>query len=100
MLSTQRGEKKEKESDREGPGTGTAPFSISIKKKRLNICVPHLYIGVFTGRRSCFVPDRFYGGEVRGTKKINKKTLATTVCFCQLRDAAEGSREQREEGGR
>lgn len=43
------------------------------------------------------MPDRFYGGEVRGTKK--KNPWLQTVCFCQLRDAAKGSREQREEGG-
>lgn len=43
------------------------------------------------------MPDRFCGGEVRGTKK---KPWLQTVCFCQLRDAAKGSREQREEGGR
>lgn len=43
------------------------------------------------------MPDRFYGGEVRGIEK----NWLQTVCFCQLRDAAKGSRERgggREQG--
>lgn len=40
--------------------------------------------------------DWFNGSEVRGAKK---NPWLQTVCFCQLRDAAKGSREQWEEGG-
>lgn len=41
--------------------------------------------------------DWFNGSEVRGARK--KNPWLQTVCFCQLRDAAKGSREQWEEGG-
>lgn len=45
--------------------------------------------------------DGLYGSEVRRAgKKTKKKTLGYKLCFCQLRDAAKGSREQCEEGGR
>lgn len=37
--------------------------------------------------------------EARSEEQKKTNPRLQTVCFCQLRDAAKGSREQREEGG-
>lgn len=100
MLFTQRVEETESKGR---AGRWNCTFYHTIKKKRLNLCVHHLYIWVFMGRRSCFVPDRFCGGEVRGTKK-QKNNLGYKLCVfvswgMQRRDRGSSRRREGGEGG-
>lgn len=48
----------------------------SQKETTESLCTLSVYLG-FTGRRSCFMADRFNGSKVRGAKK---KTLGYKLC--------------------
>lgn len=80
--------------ERKGPSARTAPFITPSKKEALSLSLYHPFYEFVRGRHVL----RDVGSMLVRSGAQKKKTWLQTVCFCQLRDAAKGLREQREEG--